>query len=212
MLSYKKKNYTLLTYENTIKIKGSSLISRSIEKFGRNYIQQCIEYLLHNKIEKLHQLYLETAQLIQEHKLEIKDFARTEKLKDSLTDYLRDIEQQTRNRTASYELALQTSRNYKIGDSISFYFTGNDANITGFKNAKEAQEWDKNFPDENIPYYMKRLEEFSEKFSLFFSEKDFRAIFSSEDLFGFDATNINILNNQLSQNDSIVPLSIDLDT
>ena len=45
---------------------------------------------------------------------------------------------------------------------------------------------------------MKRLEEFSKKFEVFFSEKDFDAIFSSEDLFGFDATRISIITKKVS--------------
>jgi hypothetical protein len=66
--------------------------------------------------------------------------------------------------------------------------------VRTFENAKEAEDWDANFPDENTQYYLKRLEEYSSKFEPFFSEKDFRAIFSSsEDLFGFDPNQIRIL-------------------
>ena len=38
MLSYKKKNYALLGYDERITVKGSSLSSRSLEKFGRNFL------------------------------------------------------------------------------------------------------------------------------------------------------------------------------
>ena len=37
------------------------------------------------------------------------------------------------------------------------------------------------------------MEEFSKKFEAFFSDQDFRAIFSSEDLFGFDPSHISIV-------------------
>jgi len=36
ILSYKKKNYALLGYDNKVRIKGSSLVSRSMEQFGRS--------------------------------------------------------------------------------------------------------------------------------------------------------------------------------
>jgi hypothetical protein len=49
-----------------------------------------------------------------------------------------------------------------------------------------VEEWDPNFPDENSPYYLKRLEEYAEKFLPFFEPQDFRAIFSADDLFPFD--------------------------
>jgi DNA polymerase, archaea type len=197
ILSYKKKNYALVGYDNKIIIKGSSLISRSMERFGRSYIQQCIDYILDGRIDDLHKLYLTVERSIRDHAMDVKDFARTESLKDSINQYLQDVKNEKRNKTASYEVALRSSRDYTAGDKISFYFTGNDANIRGFENAKGAEEWDPNFPDENTTYYLKRLEEFSKKFEPFFTEKDFRAIFSSEDLFGFDASHISVLSSKV---------------
>jgi hypothetical protein len=41
---------------------------------------------------------------------------------------------------------------------------------------------------------LKRLDEFSKKFDVFFDERDFNAIFSTEDLFGFDPKTIVIVN------------------
>ena len=207
ILSYKKKNYALLGYEEKIKIKGSSLISRSIERYGRNYIQQCIECLLHNRIKELHELFIEVEKAIREHTLDIKDFAKTETLKDSLDHYQRDVAAEKRNHSASYELALHSSRNYKAGDKISYYITGKGADIVGFKNAKEVHEWDANFPDENTQHYLKRLEEFSEKFSVLFQEREFQAIFSAEDLFGFNAEEINIRNEKVEHETKKIDLS-----
>ena len=198
MMSYKKKNYALLGYDGKISIKGSSLISRSMEHFGRTYVQHCVEYIMNNRIQDLHALYLYMERSIREHLLDVKDFARTETLKDSVDEYQRDVKAEKRNKSASYELASRSSRSYRPGDRISFYYTGSGANIKGFENAKEASEWDANFPDENVEYYVKRLEEFSKKFEAFFSEKDFAAIFSSEDLFGFDPAQISIITKKVS--------------
>ncbi len=196
MLSYKKKNYALLHYSDKISIKGSSLISRSIERFGRSYLQQCIDALLNEKLSDLHTLYVELERTIREHSMDIGDFARTEILKDSLEDYTHAIKEEKRNKSAAYELALSSSRNYKPGSKIQYYITGDSANVKGFENAKEAHEWDSNFPDENTEYYMKRLNEFSGKFEIFFSEQHFKQIFSTEDLFGFDPSSITIQNRE----------------
>ena len=46
MLSYKKKNYALLSYDGTLKFKGSSLVSRSSERFGRAFVREAIRLLL----------------------------------------------------------------------------------------------------------------------------------------------------------------------
>ncbi|MDP1678497.1 MAG: DNA polymerase domain-containing protein [Bacteroidota bacterium] len=194
MLSYKKKNYALLDYRDKITIKGSSLISRAMEKFGRSYVQQCIDCLLNDRIQDLHNLYIELEKTIREHGLDIADFAKTETLKDSLAEYKRDIADEKRNRTAAYELAINSVRTHKQGSRIQYYITGSEANVKGFENAKEAYQWDVNFPDENTAYYLKRLDEFSNKFEVFFDERDFKTIFSTEDLFGFNPKAIVVIN------------------
>jgi len=205
IMSYKKKNYALLHYDNRIVIKGSSLISRSMERFGRSYLHQCIDNLLNDRIQDLHNLYIELEKTIREHGLDIADFTKSEVLKDSLEQYANDIASERRNRAAAYELALRSSRKYKQGSRINYYITGSDANVKSFENAKEAYEWDANFPDENTEYYLKRLEEFSKKFELFFDERGFSAIFSTEDLFGFDPTAIVIVNRREKEIESEEP-------
>ena len=197
MLSYKKKNYALLTYDDDLKFKGSSLISRSNEAFGRKFVRQAIRRLLEHDVEGLHDLYVETRQKIIEHDWESADsFARTESLKDTIEQYERDVTEGNRPRAAAYELAKkkteQTGQPVRKGDRISYYITGEDANVTAFKHCKRADEWDPNDPDENSAYYLKRLDEFADKFEPFFDEHDFRLVFSPEDLFGFSAEGIEI--------------------
>ncbi len=190
MLSYKMKNYALLGYDGKMKIKGSSLISRSMERFGRSYVQRCIDCMLRDDVDGLHQLYNLVHNDILEHKLEVRDFARTEALKDSVADYKREIEMGRRNRSAAYEVAMALERNFKPGDSISYYIAGNDANVKTSDFCKPVEAWDPNFPDENSAYYIRRLNEFSEKFSEFFTPQDFRAVFSPDDLFPFSSKGI----------------------
>jgi DNA polymerase I len=193
MLSYKKKNYALLGYDQQVKIRGSSLISRSMEPFGRAYIRSCIGCLLHEDIEGLHALYVQYRQKIAEHKLDVREFGRIETLKESLARYDEEVGGGRRNKSAAYEVARATGRQVKPGDRIAFYITGNDPNARGFENAKPVEEWNPNFPDENVPFYLRRLDEFSDKFRHLFQPSHFRSIFSSEDLFPFDPAGISIL-------------------
>ena len=193
ILSYKKKNYALLGYDHRIIIRGSSLISRSIERFGRNFIKSCIEGLLEGNLDAIHTLYVGLRKDIGSHALSVADFARTETLRDSLEKYSRDVTAGVRNRTASYELALSTARPWKAGDRITYYITGSDPHARGFENAKLADEWDPNFPDENVGYYLKHLDEFAKKFEVFFEDRDFHVIFSADDLFSFSPKGITIL-------------------
>ena len=197
MLSYKKKNYALLTYDDELKFKGSSLISRSNEPFGRDFVRRAIRRLLDRDVEGLHDLYVDTRSKIIESDWESVDsFARTETLKDTLEDYEADVEEGNRPRAATYELAKQkqerTGKPVKKGDRITYYITGEDANVTAFKHCALATDWDPDNPDENTAYYLKRLDEFATKFKPFFTEEDFRLVFSPEDMFGFSADGIEI--------------------
>ncbi|MEF8865359.1 MAG: DNA polymerase domain-containing protein [Salinibacter sp.] len=204
MLSYKKKNYALLTYNDTLKFKGSSLISRSNEPFGRDFVRRAIRRLLDQDVEGLHALYVDTRDKIINSDWEsVESFARTETLKDTLEDYEADVEEGQRPRAATYELAkkkqARTGKPMKKGDRISYYITGDDANVTAFKHCRRAEEWDPDAPDENTAYYLKRLDEFASKFEPFFDEHDFRLVFAPEDLFGFSAEGIDI---QTTEHDS----------
>jgi DNA polymerase elongation subunit (family B) len=197
MLSYKKKNYALLTHDGTLKFKGSSLISRSNEQFGRRFVRQAIRLLLDEDIAGLHQLYIDTRDQILDHDWQSVDsFARTESLKDTIEQYEEDVESGKRPRAAAYELAKQqsdaTGQPIRKGDRISYYITGSKATVTAFENCKLARDWDPGDPDENTAYYLKRLDEFTGKFEPFFSEHDFRLVFSPEDLFGFTPDGIEI--------------------
>lgn len=201
MLSYKKKNYALLTYDGRLRFKGSSLVSRSSERFGRHFVREATRRLIDEDVNGLHALYIETRERIIAHEWDsVDDFSRTETLKDSTTRYLEDVEANRRTRAASYELAIQQAAETGLpprqGDRISYYITGSSATVVGFENARLADAWDPSNPDENTAFYLKRLDEFARKFEPFFTDHDFRLIFSPEDLFGFSAEGIRLQRHQ----------------
>jgi DNA polymerase I len=193
ILSYKKKNYALLGHDNKIRIKGSSLISRSLEQFGRTFVHHCIDFILHGDFDGLHRLYGQCYHAILSHGLDVRDFARVEALKDTIAFYEEEVNAGRRNRSAAYTVAIASGRPVRPGDRIAYYITGNDPNPRGTDHCKAAEEWDPNFPDENSAYYIRRLNELSEKFIVFFQPQDFRAIFSADDLFPFDPTSVALL-------------------
>jgi DNA polymerase elongation subunit (family B) len=198
MLSYKKKNYALLDYDDSLKFKGSSLVARSSERFGRRFVRRAVRLLLEEDLAALHTLYVETRARVEASDWPegARDFTRTETLKDTLSQYEADVAEGRRTRTAPYELAhrqaQQEGREVRKGDRISYYVTGSGANVTAFKNCKLADDWSPEAPDENTAYYLTRLDRFTEKFAPFFEEHDFRRLFSPEDLFGFSTKGIEI--------------------
>ncbi|MFN0157693.1 MAG: DNA polymerase domain-containing protein [Bacteroidota bacterium] len=205
ILSYKMKNYALLGYDGRMTIKGSSLISRSMERFGRVFVKRSIECLLQQNVAILHELYTTTAQNILDHKIDVKDFARTESLKDSLQDYQRDVDSGTRKKSAAYEVAISIGRPIKRGSRVSYYITGSDPNPRGFENCKPASEWNPNFPDENTAFYLRRLDEFAGKFHEFFQPKDFRSVFSPDDLFPFTVQGVTLITRKVTDSERSRP-------
>ncbi|MCX6135247.1 MAG: hypothetical protein NTU47_15680 [Ignavibacteriales bacterium] len=205
MLSYKKKNYALLDYKNRLTIRGSSLISRTLERFAKNYIQFCVSHLLQHDIQGLHRLYVSLLNDITQHRWDAVDFCRTETIRDSLDDYDRGIAEGNRKPAAAYEVAKRSGLTVRPGDRISYYVTGTHAGVKIVDNCKLAEEWEPNFPDENTAYYTERLNECSRKFDAFFEPEDFKRVFSAEDLFGFDPKEMKILRPKEMSRDETSP-------
>ncbi|MGE3535959.1 MAG: DNA polymerase domain-containing protein [Candidatus Tectimicrobiota bacterium] len=196
MLSYKMKNYALLAYDGTLRFKGSALVSRSTEAFGRRFMRDAIALLLQEDIAGLHALYLHTRQRILQHDWGSEDFARTETLKTSVEHYQADVAAGRRSKSAAYELAMARSRAtgqpVRKGDRLTYYITGSSAQVTTFDKARLAEVWDSLQPDENTEHYLKRLDECARRLAPFFTPQDFQHVFSPEDLFGFSAAHIQL--------------------
>src|SRR5690606_32560890 len=148
MLSYKKKNYALLRYDGKLKFKGSSLVSRSSERFGRQFVRDAVKLLLDEDIQGLHDLYLATREAVVRHAWPggVEAFERTETIKDAVEQYEDDVKAGRRTRAAAYELAIArakaTGRPVRKGDRISYYVTGTGAGVTAFEHCRLAAEWD----------------------------------------------------------------------
>ncbi len=193
MLSYKKKNYALQDDSGKMIIKGSALVSRSLELFARRYIEQCIACLLSGDVETLHRTYTALQRRIVAHHWVAREFSRTETIKEDLETYESAVRQGKRPAAAVVEAAKRASLYPRPGLSVSYYVTGAEANVKIADNCRIAPEWDANLPDENTAYYLSRLGECSAKFRDFFAPADYEKIFTTDDLFGFDPSGIVIL-------------------
>ena len=191
MLSYKVKNYALLTYDGRVQCKGSSLVSRAMEPFGKRFVLDAIDLLLAEDVQGLHGLYASTRSRVLRREWRVEDFARTETLKESQAEYLADVAAGRRTRAAAYELAMARARDSgqaaRKGEQVAYYVSGSGANVKAFHNARLATDWNAAQPDENTAYYLRRLEEHARKFTVFFRPDDFARVFSPDDLFGFAA-------------------------
>lgn len=169
MFSYKIKNYVLLDYNDKLIIKGSGLRSRGLELFQRKFMEDLFLLMLkgeEKKVVDLHKRYIDE---LMSHKWDKKNFIKTETLKESLVTYSEKLSKKKRSAAAAYELAIKSSRNYQPGDQISYYVTGEKANVRVFDNCKLASQWNQKEPDENVEYYKKKLNALYDKFKPFFN-------------------------------------------
>ncbi|NTU45420.1 MAG: DNA polymerase [Chlorobiaceae bacterium] len=193
MISYMKKNYALLSYENVMILKGSSLTSRSGEKFGRDFVRRGFEKLLSEDIEGLHNLFTEYRNKILNHELDVSEFTKTESLKSTVEQYAEDVKSGKRSKAITYEIAIKKGLRVTKGDRITYYISGTGAGSASYEKGKLSTEWKKENPDENTHFYLKRLDEHCQKFLPFFKPQDFSMLFSDDTLFSFSAEGIELI-------------------
>src|SRR6266487_1834497 len=164
MFSYKAKNYALLTKDGHVIIKGGALKSRGLEKFQRVFLEEMIKLIMQGKPEAIADLRNEFERKIRNQEWKIDMLMKTDTLQDSLDKYRAKIAGSARNRAAAYELALGSGRNYKPGNQISYYVPGSSKKVAAYENAKLASEFDPQNRDENVDYYIAKLDELMKKF------------------------------------------------
>ncbi len=164
MFSYKAKNYALLTKEGEVVIKGGALKSRGLEKFQRVFLEEMIKLLMKEKPEGIVDLRNEFESKIRNREWKIDMLMKTDTLQDSLEKYRQKIAGSARNRAAAYELALASGRNYKPGDQVSYYIKSTPKKVAAYEAAKLASDFDPANRDENIDYYVAKLDELVKKF------------------------------------------------
>ncbi len=165
MFSYKMKNYALLDNEGKLHATGSALRSRGLEKFQRQFLEEMLTLALQGEAKKVPQLYEDYCQKIERGQFPIEMLAKTETLQDTLDAYQQKIAKSARNRSAAYELALKSGRNYQPGDQITYYVTGDGKRVSVYDNCKLATDFNPARRDENIDYYLDKLKALYKKFA-----------------------------------------------
>ncbi|PYK30400.1 MAG: DNA polymerase II [Verrucomicrobia bacterium] len=165
MFSYKAKNYALLTKGGDVIIKGGALKSRGLEKFQRVFLEEMIKLIMEGKPEAIAGLREDFEKKIRNREWKIDMLMKTDTLQDSLEKYRAKIAGSARNRAAAYELALASGRPYKPGDQVSYYIKSTPKKVAAYEAARLASDFDPANRDENVDYYVRKLDELVKKFS-----------------------------------------------
>lgn len=171
MFAYKAKNYALLCYDGRLLIKGSGLHSRGEKPYLREFMRDLIERLLSGSGDTVGRLYEEYCDRLRSKTLDVVWVARVETLSDSPDSYREKVRAGTRNRSASFEIALASGRLYRPGDQISYYVSGSGRDATAYEQCRPVNAFDPQHPDINIPYYIEKLRQVKKRFEPFLPQE-----------------------------------------
>jgi len=167
MFSYKMKTYALLDERGRLSLKGSAFRSRGLEPFQRQIIGEIVRCLVHGRRTEARAVIDRWLADFAAHRVELRAFARTETLQDSLEAYRERVRIGARSASAAYELAGASGRALQPGDQVSYYVVGRGPNVAVNEYAKLASLWDPARPDENVEYYQTKVLEIWDRFRAF---------------------------------------------
>ena len=182
MYCHKMKNYALLEEDGNLILRGSGLRSRSLEPFLRSFIEDLIRVSLSEGTSARIGVFEDYQERLQSHRIAVQELAKTETLIDNPETYAKKIAKGGRNRAAVYELALASERDYRAGESITYYVTGNKASVTAYSNCKSIADFDPENSDVNIKYYLKKLKATFKNFDAILSLEELRSALPFESL------------------------------
>lgn len=171
MFAYKTKNYALLGYDGAIIIRGSSLRSRGMEKFLREFMREAIKLLLTSDGNGFEQLYARYADRLLTRNFRIDWVARTETLNDTLAGYRAKVLAGKRNPSAAFEIAEKSDHFYRAGDQVSYYISGSGKEAVAYECCRPLSDFNPNRPDINIPYYLDKLRRLKKRFEPFLPQE-----------------------------------------
>ena len=157
MLSLKMKNYVLVDRTGRKIFKGSSMRSRSDERYGRKFIADAIDLLLEGDHETLGARYREMLAKIDAGQLSVHDLARRERVTDKM------VTSDLRKRAGAAIAGSGATR----GDFISLYQRKD-------KSLALAQEY---ADDADTDHYAGKLHKFVSRLRDAFEEQEFDRLF-----------------------------------
>lgn len=158
MYSYKAKNYALLSFDGEISLTGAALKSRALEPFQRKFIMEAVSAKLHDDPAALDAAYARWHESVSNRSVPLEYLAKSEVLSDSPENYRKKLASGSSRRSAPYELVLESDADYRAGDKVRFYVTGTKAKLPVVGNSKLLENADPANRDENIAYYLAKLD------------------------------------------------------
>lgn len=202
MISMAKKNYALMKPDGTIKVKGGSFKSRSLEPLLKQYIDEQIKHLFNRDSKQMRETHIAYQRMIMSP-IDPQLLSRTVTIKETMKTYDENVASGG-NRAPQYEIAkwLKAVHNRRAekGDRISYVVTGNKP-ISKVVSYLDATALEFVRPGtHHVKHYLKKLDNVAQKrFGTFFADEDIYKVFPKDppsntiDMFGgvvFHGTNV----------------------
>lgn len=158
MFSYKMKNYALLEDDGTVILKGAALKSRGLEPFLRDFLRDWVTLTLQGRADDIPAMIARRRDDLLHRRLPVAALAKTEMLTDAPSTYLKKRETGGKSRQPAYEVALASGHLYQAGDAVAYYVTGDKKNVPVHSHARLASAFDPAHRDENVPFYLAKLD------------------------------------------------------
>jgi DNA polymerase, archaea type len=158
MFSYKMKNYALLEPDGSVVIKGAALKSRGLEPYLRDFLRDWLTLTLQGRAAEIPAMIARRRDDVAHRRLPISALAKTEVLSEAPSAYLKKREAGGKSRQPAYEVAIASGNLYQAGDAIAHYVTGTKKNVPVHSHSRLASAFDPNRRDENVPYYLAKLD------------------------------------------------------
>jgi DNA polymerase I len=169
MLSHEPKNYALLSYEGTLRLRGVAFRSSRAEPFGEAFLRRAIGRLLVGDIAGVREAYLATIDALRRRELTTYEVSSRVRMTKTPAQYLETRESR---RELSYEAMLASGRKtWSIGDRVRVYRTqtGNGGIV---EEGVDRRDYD-------VDHYIRVLRDtFAERLSRAFTPNDFAALFA----------------------------------
>src|SRR2546428_2531278 len=141
MFSYKMKTYALLDERGRQSLKGPAFRSRGIEPFYRQLIEEVARALRDGRHEEVRRIIDRRLDDFAAHRVDVRAFARTETLQESLDAYRQRVGAGARPIAAAYELAATAGRVLQPGRPVSYFLTRRGARLAADQHAHPPRPW-----------------------------------------------------------------------
>ena len=157
MLSHEPKNYALLSYEGSIRLRGVAFRSSRAEPFGEDFLKRALERLLRDDIQGVRDAYVDTTRALRRRALPTRDVTTLVRLTKTPDEYLST---QELRKSLPYEALLNAQRtSWDIGERIRVY-RARDGRGKLWHDPEEAAQGGASDPrDYDVEYYLRLLRE-----------------------------------------------------